>query len=365
MIFGYETTSIDAATYGRYFGEEWKKNKSFTRSFLDASWRISHNQVPVVMASGANQAEAVNRLNNERLFNGGACPKGWYQWQWIGALPARAMAEPLKLPKAMNALILDKNQFDEERMSKIAAHLGCTKTQAETILFDRFGNRLIDSKKMRMNVNEEGALNIYFGEANVENKQAIEEQKAISIAKSMVKELGFDKNIELALGNIRNRLTCGGTEKGSGQLDQPSNVETIVQFRQTHNGVKSINSDHGLITVCVDNDGKITNLYNSTKLILGETDKPAAVIKAPKSPVNHPKAVEETFEAKINKIKLAATPILKNGKLKAMGDDKTLHEYIGYDFSENLGVIVHQKDVEITFPDDFKKRYKLRVPVMG
>jgi len=43
MMFGYETTSVDHPGYGKFFWEEWNKNKPFARAFLDASWRISHN----------------------------------------------------------------------------------------------------------------------------------------------------------------------------------------------------------------------------------------------------------------------------------------------------------------------------------
>lgn len=365
MMFGYETTSVDNPSYGRYFWDEWKKGKSFTRAFLDASWRISHNQVAVSMAYGANQADAVNRLNNERYIYKNAVAKGWCQWQWIGTLPQRAFSDSMKIPKEMNSILLGKDLFSDERIIKIAEEIGFTKTQSQTILFDDIGNRMIAGKNKSLNVNCNGALEISFSKANTENSKTIDEHKAISIAKKTIKDLEFDKEIELAIGNTRNVFTCGGTDKGSGTLDKPSVVETIVEFRQSHNGIKSINSDHGLIRIGIDNDGNVTNIYNSTRKVLGETKKARAIIEDPKSSGKLSKYIPETFEAKINSIKLAATPILKAGQTLNLGTDETLHEYIGYDFSENLGVIVHQKDVEITFPSEFKKRYKLRVPLMG
>ena len=68
MIFGFETVSYDNANYGSYFFEEWNKNKSFSQAWLDASWRIAHDQGPTAAACGATQAEAQDRLFNERLF---------------------------------------------------------------------------------------------------------------------------------------------------------------------------------------------------------------------------------------------------------------------------------------------------------
>jgi len=363
MLFGYETTSIDHSGYGKFFWEEWNKGKTFARAFLDASWRISHNQVPVVMASGATQAEATNRLNTERVFSRAAATKGWYQWQWIGTLPTRSFAAKMATPKEMNAIILDSNQFTDERIAKMANLMGATKTQAETILFDANGNRAISSKNLQVNVNKDGALNMHFNQPTAKNSQTIDEEKAVDLARGIVKDLGFDKDVELTLGNTRNKFTCGGSQKGSGTMDSPSVLETIIQFRQTHNGIESVNSDHGLITVAVDNDGKITNLYNSTRPVRGESKLPSAVVTPPKAKTSERASVEEVFENKISRIVNAASG---NGIAKKAIDKATLlNEKIGYDFSDNLGVIVQQKDVEVTFENEFKKRYKLRVPIMG
>ncbi|RBL88997.1 DUF6345 domain-containing protein [Chitinophaga flava] len=367
MLFGYETTSVDDANYGKYFWDEWKKGKSFARAFLDASWRISHGQVATVMASGANQAEAINMLNNERLFSRAAAVKNWYQWQWIGTLRSSApKVSLLSMPKQANAIILDKNIFDDKRISKIANELGLTKSQAETVLFDADGNRMLKGKGLHLNVNREGALNIHLAAPNTENKKAIAESKATSIAQKAIKDLGFDKGIELIEGNMRHRLTCGGTTKGSGKIDETSVVETIVQFRQAHKGIESINSDHGLITVSVDNDGNITNIYNSTKQVLDEAQRPSSIITSPKAPQKDAVSVEDVFRNKISGI-VNASNNSNNGHLKTANAEAAtvLREAVGYDFSENLGLVTHQKDVEIALTEQFKKRYKLRVSVMG
>jgi hypothetical protein len=107
MMFGYETTSVDDPNYGKFFWDEWKKGKTFARAFLDASWRISHSQVPVVMAVGTDQTDALNRLNTERFFSRTPVTKGWYQWQWIGTLPTRSFANGTTVPKNLNSIILN------------------------------------------------------------------------------------------------------------------------------------------------------------------------------------------------------------------------------------------------------------------
>jgi hypothetical protein len=361
MLFGYETTSVDRPEYGAFFWDEWRKGKSFARAFLDASWRISHNQVPVVMAVGANAAEAVNRLNNERAFTRAAATKGWYQWQWIGTLPNRSFRAKTTVPSGKKALILD-DLFTDSRLSDIAATAGIPKSRANTIQFDDNGNRVMGSRDFTVFASKEGSVNIHYGKANMLNRDLIGESNALKIAEEAIKSFRFDEGVDLKKGNIRHRFTAGGTEKGSMRIEEPTAVETIIQFRQVHKGVESVNSDHGLLTVCVDNDGKITNIYNSCRRIVDETEKPVSVIKSP--PAKRKSAETDEDAAFRNKIK----KIVNRSKVEAVktpAKSKVLFEKVGYDFSGNIGVVVEQRDVEIDFGKGFKKRYKLRVPIMG
>ena len=67
MLFGYESTSVDAGNYGSAFWKHWNQGKSFSQAWLDASWYdISHNQAPSAFACGSSAADAANRLNTER-----------------------------------------------------------------------------------------------------------------------------------------------------------------------------------------------------------------------------------------------------------------------------------------------------------
>lgn len=360
MLFGYETTSVDNPNYGAWFWDEWKKGKSFCRSFLDASWRISHSQVPVVMAVGANQAEAIDRLNNERFFSPTPVTKGWYQWMWIGTIPSTTVRNSLEIPKGANSLILDNTLFDDKRMTGIANKVGVTKKDAEAILFDKQGNRHVSTKSVHVNVNPEGALNINMGTPNFENTSAIDLGKATKIARQMIADLKFDKGIELKQGNTRQKFTSGSNFKGLERTERSDIVETIIQFRQHHDGVESVNSDHGLIAISVDNDGNVTNIYNSTKAIAGITQKPASAITPPPEKTKSTDlSKDKQFEHKIKRIvngSVGGDGIKKNGKVNVLTDKA------GYDFSGNLATIVHQRDVEIALDNSFAKRYKLRVP---
>ena len=364
MLFGYETTSIDDPNYGKFFWEEWKKGKAFAGAFLDASWRISHNQVPVVLAVGANQTEALNRLSNERIFSRTPAAKGWYEWQWVGMAGGRAPRYPKSAPKGKRALILGNRYAKDEGVARIARIAGLAHREAQTIYFDEAGNRVLASKKVRVHVNREGSLSIHFGSPNMHSRKAIAEAKAIRTAKSCIHGLGLGKEVDLSLGHLRRRFSCGGTLNGSGAREEPCVVETIVQFRQSHAGVDSVNSDHGLIAVHVDNDAKVTHVYDTTRPVLGETEKPRSVVRSPpdrKRAANHD--AEKQFRQRIHRI-LARQ---RNGarESRAAGTSKVLFERVGYDLSGNLGLVVRQKIVELTVGTAFKKRYKLRVPIQG
>lgn len=354
MMFGYETTSVDDASYGSKFWEEWKKGKSFARAFLDASWRISHSQVPVVLASGANQNDAINRLNNERFFSQAAVAKAWYQWQWIGTLPNRSFVNKTSIPKEINGLILSNKFTKDEAISALASKLGLSKAKAGTILFDANGNRMITSKDLQMHVNAEGAINLNFGKANFNNRVLLDESKAVKIAQSFISNMNLSAGVELSLGNIRHHFTCGGTLNGSGTLEAPSAIETLVQFRQVHRGVESINSDHGLITVNVDNDGRVVNVYDTSKLVLGEVDPRTLDGSSPRDPNKTGKSIsiETRFSKRVERLTGCDTD-----------QSRVIRESIGYDFSGKHGAVVHQKDIEVDYGENIKKRYKVRVPL--
>jgi hypothetical protein len=352
MMFGYETTSVDDPNYGKYFWEEWKKGKTFAGAFLDASWRISHDQVPVLMAAGSNATEAINRLNTERFFSRTTVGKGWYQWEWIGTLPTRSFASKTSNPRNLNGLVLSNKYARDDRVSKIARRVGIPRTNASDIWFDANGNRMLLSKNVQVNVNNEGALNVHFGNGNFANTSLLNEGKAIKIAQRLISDLDLNKGIELTLGNIRHRFTCGGTMNGSGTIEKPSAIETIVQFRQSHKGVESVNSDHGLIAICIDNDGEVNNLYDSTKIVLGESRKSPSSDVSPRDPKSTSKLkTDALFKKKIRKI-------AGEGAVQS----SVLREKVGYDFSSNLATVVHQRDVEVNLGKGLKKRYKIRVP---
>ena len=94
-------------------------------------------------------------------------------------------------------------------------------------------------------------------------------------------------------------------------------------------------------------------MYDSTKTVLRESDKSPSNDLSPRDPKGSAsRDTDVLFRKKIHKI-------IGDGA----GKSSVVRETVGYDFSGNLAVVVHQKDVEVNFGNGLRKRYKIRVPV--
>lgn len=71
---------------GNAFGRRAGNNDILSNSWLDECYSYWADDNPVAMAAGRNQADAISRLNDERVFSGfGDIPNNeitWYQWKW-------------------------------------------------------------------------------------------------------------------------------------------------------------------------------------------------------------------------------------------------------------------------------------------
>ena len=374
MLFGYETTSVDDANYGKFFWEEWKKGKPFSTAWLDASWRISHNQVPSVMATGVTAAEASQRLFNEKEFFAAPGSNAFYNWRWYNA--AKAVVTPMSakkaaVPKKPLIAILAPDTGLEKEAAKVANALGLTKNAADTILYDKDGVAYIKDRSKKLTITREGHINMETGKHNYKNTDLLAETKAISIAEGVVAECGFDKKADLQLERVLHGCSCAGTSKGSGKIDEPVINETVIQFRQIIDGLPAINSGNGEIRVSLDNDGNVIKVVDTTKKVIELTPKAKGTL-AP-SPGHKDKAIktfgapsrddiEHLFKEKLDKI----TGRGQNGAFKAAGkttEDNIIEDKIGYNLNGGYGSVVAHREYEVDFGKGIKKRYKVRVPI--
>lgn len=365
MIFGYETTSVDDPNYGKYFWEEWNKGKSFCKAWLDASWRISNRQTPAVCATGATAQEALNRLNNERLFEAAAGSNNFYQWTWYNAAKSASKAAGgLKIPANPMAAILASHD-PEALCYRLGAALGISKKSVGNVAVDSSGNFLLKDKQAQIFVGADGRFDAQLTKANFENDNRIAPEKARQAAEAFVNSLQLQQDAQLVLSDLIFCNTQGASSKGSESLGESKVVETIVEFRQEIDGYRTVSNGSGVVRVGVDNDGNITSVHNSTRPVLDLSAKPRSVVPAPgaqtKAAVASPTtatALEQAFEAKLDHLQSNV------GQSRGAGNDATLvQSEIGYDIYADRGQLVARRTYELDMGAGFKKMYKLQIPL--
>jgi len=89
QIFAFTDLVSDSwwtGSRGFNFGRRAGNNEILSTAWLDECYSYWADDNPVAMAAGVNQADAINRLNNERVFSGfGDIPNNqiaWFQWRW-------------------------------------------------------------------------------------------------------------------------------------------------------------------------------------------------------------------------------------------------------------------------------------------
>ena len=60
---------------------------------MNGSWDIAHDQAPSLVACGATQAEAQDRVNNERALYAAHSSTNWWAWRYYDAARS-AVREP-------------------------------------------------------------------------------------------------------------------------------------------------------------------------------------------------------------------------------------------------------------------------------
>ena len=350
MLFGFETISYDNPNYGKNFWNEWKTGKSLSQAWLDASWAISHQQAPSVVAVGANQAEALNRLTNERFFDRTPATRGWMQWRWYNAAAAaQAMLRQDKAPAALSRIEFLPVENRMAEVQRVAGELGFARKGFENAGIDPAGNIIVSSGAQKVVVRPDGVRDFLLRSANLENRQAIATDKAQQIAEAAVRSLNLD--LTLTGDRLRVGYTAGGTAAGSGQFDKGYATDVAVLFRPVINGLSNVNSDHGNLTVTVDNDGQVTSIRDTTRPVADVRDIAA---------YDGPKASRQRAGASIEKL-------LQAGIKGQYGRAKTTllpdSVSVGYDFSGKTGNVVAQGTFEIDFGRNMRKLAQVRVPV--
>lgn len=284
MVFGYETTSVDNANYGKYFWEEWNKGKSLSTAFLDASWRISTSQSPAVVAFGANSAEASDRLYNERYLYAGAAANNWGQWRWYYARSVaggkgitldglqdttmartQARQQTLTIPTQARIQRVAPQSNSNEEVLELSRSLGIELEDSSLIQDRPLGLRAVKTNSATLVVEQNGNFEMML-EPNTDltaSDDEIADEELLTRANDLAAQLSVLQGQTYRVSMIRDTKESGGFE---GFTAPERTVEKTVIIDQTIDGVPFIDPDAGHLEVTFDaHNGQATRVRSSLR----------------------------------------------------------------------------------------------------
>ncbi|MDQ3978101.1 MAG: DUF6345 domain-containing protein [Actinomycetota bacterium] len=373
MLFGYETTSVDAPNYGSAFWKHWNAGKSFSTAWLDASWYdISHNQAPSACAVGASAAEAKDRLYNERIFQWAAASRSYWHWRWYyaaaGANTRRATT--LRLPRTIVSAVLEPGRMSESRAFEVLARHDVPLTAGLSQVATGGPSRAFRASQgdVRVAFEADGSYDIDLARPNLEARAQLPVRDALSVAQGVVRGHGLDAS-PLILDRVLHKYDAGGTEQGDGTFEEPRVVETTVQFTQQINGLPVLLPGQGGVSVSVDNDGRVTSIRNTTRAIADISDRPMVAAAGPPDPTGTASAVSRS-SASAPPERLLADAFqerlkdwIVRGRMPVAYSDVPGTAEVGYAIRDDEAVLVARKEVEVDLGGGFLKRYVVEAPI--
>ena len=284
MVFGYETVSIDNPNYGKFFWEEWNKGKSLSTAFLDASWRVNTGQSPAVVAFGANQTEATDRLYNERYLYAGAAANNWGQWRWYAARSvasfsaaitnaaeadgdSAASQQPLAIPSQARTRQVAERSNSNSEVLELSQSLGINLDDTGLIQERPMGIRAVKTEHATLLVEQNGNFELLMESSDIPavGNDEVSDEELISRATNLAGQLSVLNGQKYRVGMIRDTKESGGFE---GFTDTTRTVEKTVILDQVIDGVPFIDPEAGHLEVTFDaRNGKATRVRSSLRRI--------------------------------------------------------------------------------------------------
>jgi hypothetical protein len=117
-IFGYSSDSVDNEGYGATFWKKWKVvNTTNAIAFLETSWQINRDQVPLVMCYGKDEADAQKQMGEQYFYTGRANANYGY-WRWYKSKKVPELFEP-KTPERAPTKVSWTQQGKANRLAQI------------------------------------------------------------------------------------------------------------------------------------------------------------------------------------------------------------------------------------------------------
>ena len=282
-IFGYHTNIVDSDAYGKYFFENWKKTGAKTTdSFLDASWRVSHDQSPVAAWFGPNTAAAEGFRDNEEYFQLDAVSGNSIAWSWYDA---RTLDRELQLPTGAIVTL----EFNAPRGPEAAAELISQLSSGQpveidetTVSGDNVCHRTRDGSVLTFNTRS-GSIDLTLPAFSSPSVVDFSDDEAVDAAAEYLRgrEEAFrglqidsaDAEVTLIPSVVRDSMVASADESGTAQSQRK---HVTVVLRQTVNGIATIGTG-GVIEVTLNGDREVCRVRSVLRDIASVTNQTPAL----------------------------------------------------------------------------------------
>jgi hypothetical protein len=375
MLFGYETTSIDAPNYGRDFWKQWNKGKSLSQAHLDMSWYdVSTHQAPSVCACGATAAEASDRLYNERFFNWGAVSRDYWHWRWYyaagTALAARARNH--KLPQRVVTARLGIEPVNGKLVRGLLDRIPLDVSMKADVDANPAGIIVLGEGDTRIAIERNSTYDAQLRAPNLNSTNELQLTATILKAQDVVRQFGLDRN-DITFDRVLYKYDCCGTTKGSGDISTPRIVETVVQFTQLIEGIPVIGPGEGKVSITLDNDENVTAVLDTTRRIDKLVDAYSAPLmnngaamrsngNAPPEPVRTEQIDPEAMLSAAWQEKMKTWVLSNNTLPKRYAVVPDSYE-IGYVIRGNNAILMAREEIEADCGGGFTKRFVVETPL--
>jgi hypothetical protein len=372
MIFGFETVSWDSTDYGKFYWQEWNKNQSFSSAWLNASWRIAHDQAPSVCAFGANANEAQDRVFNERNYFCTPVSNAWCWWRWYNVASAAREANR-SLPRALLHAQLRPVSAAMLSPQAIIDRFGLDIQAPAMAGAPGNGSFAIQEGARSIAQDATGAIRVVLARPNLDNTTAIPLGQARRTAEDAVRRFALNTGTSLVFDRTILASAAGGTNEGSGQLQASRLTETILQFRQVINGIPVVSPSAGVVRVGIDNDGRLTEIQSSIRQVEDLTGKARSTAPHPpepsmteEAPTSQGPSVSQDYEELLKaEFGRKMRSFACQGSVPVGFDTVPGSTEVGYDIQGDVAQLVARKAVEVDFGMGYKKRYWVQVPLFG
>ncbi|CAN5586975.1 DUF6345 domain-containing protein [soil metagenome] len=367
MMFGYETLSIDSPSYGSFYWEGWNSGQSLSTAWLEASWRIAHNQAPVVVACGETVEEAQNRLWNERMLEWGHVSTNWWWWRWYDAVTDRGAIRSanLALPETFAIAVLTPRELNNDLVEAANQRFGLRLSLSDCLERAAQEGFVVEQGGTRLSIAANGDLHISFAQPNLANRTPLETERAIDLARETIGRFGFDRDVELVFDQVRLEYEAGQSRDDREKREGPFLTGTSVQFKQVINGLPVTTPGTGQVMISLDNDGAVTDIRSSLREVAYLSERPRKNTGAPNEGVpSYPLATDEAgYERLLDRAWAKQSEIWASGP-KPVGyatvPDST---EVGYEIDGNNAYIAARRQIEVDFGGGYKKRYWVTAPI--